>query len=499
MLGNLYTFPELLIWIPFISGIVTVFIKNANSVKWLALLSSLFTLSVSVTSLFYADVTQHPGYYAYNHVSYYWLPYIGSSFHVGLDELGALLTFLTSLVYFIIFLSQHKSKIANPSWFYSLMLLLQAGLMGVFVAYDALLFYFFWELTVIPFYFLISHGGGVRRISVTFKFFIYNFTGSLLMLAGILYVYSLTPQLSPDSLHSFSIAAFYKAQLSSVQQFSLFWLFFLAFAIRIPLFPFHTWHADTLEQSPFSVAMVLSVVMVAMGILSVIRWLIPVFPEAVELYGTLLISLSVAGVFLGSIIALFQDNLVRLVSWASFSQIGLIGAAVFSLNVPGVQGAVFEVFNHGVNILGLWIMVSIITNATGTVKISELKGRVQRSPVLLIFLIIILLANIGFPFTNSFVSKVMMLSGLFTFNKWLAVLACSGIVFSVVYFFNMLRKIFYAQHIEGAIAEIKLDALQTVALTMIVLLIIVTGIFPDFILRLTEPAITLILGRVGVN
>ena len=282
MLGTYYTFPELLLWIPLLTGVIVFFIKNSKVVKTFAMISSLVTLIISIISLCYTDVAHHTEYLTYNNVSYVWMPYIGSSFSVGLDGMGFLLTFLTAFTYPLIFAATHKREYANANVYYGLMLLTQAGLMGVFVAMDALVFYFFWELALIPMYFLCSRWGGELRIRVTFKFFIYTFISSLFMLIGIIYVYLHTPPVSALSDHSFYLKSFYNATLDARQQNWLFWLFFAAFAVKMPIFPFHSWQPDLYEQSPNSTVMVLSGIMVKMGIFGMIRWLLPIFPAAVE-------------------------------------------------------------------------------------------------------------------------------------------------------------------------------------------------------------------------
>lgn len=497
MLGNYYTFPELLIWIPLITGLIAIFIKKSFSVKWFALISSLLTLAVSVVSLFYADVAHHPEYFAYNNVSYVWLPYIGSSFSVGLDGIGFVVTLLTAITFPLVFLHSHKREIERPNGFYALMLLFQAGLMGVFVAYDALVFYFFWELALIPAYFLVSRWGGPKRIPVTFKFFVYTFTGSLLMLIGILYLYQLTPQVQMDAAHSFSITAFYTTPLTAAQQTGLFWLFFLAFAIKMPIFPFHTWQPDTYEQAPYPVVMILSAVMVKMGVYAMIRWLLPLFPMAVVKYETLLVTLSVIGIVYGSCIALMQNDLKRLVAWASIAHIGLMGAGIFSGNILGLQGAILEMFNHGINILGFWIVVSIIENTTGTRKISELGGLAQKSPALAMFFLVILLANIGLPLTNSFPSEFLMLSGVFEFNKWMAAFACLGVILSAAYMLRMMRNVFYGPVSVNAVAAGRLGIVQILVLTIIVIIILIIGLYPDLILNMGASPAATILKRFG--
>src|SRR5450432_936199 len=401
MLGTYYTFPELLLWIPLVTGLITFFIKSNKSVKAWALFSSLATLAVSVISLCYSDVTKHTEYFLYNNVSYVWLPYLGSSFTVGLDGMGHLLTFLTAFTYPLIFAATYKTTYKNSNAFYGLMLLMQAGLMGVFVAMDALVFYFFWELALIPAYFICSKWGGEKRIQATFKFFIYTFAGSLLMLIGIIYVYLQTPALSSSAEHSFSLTAFYSTALLPSQQNWLFWLFFAAFAIKMPIFPLHTWQPDTYEQAPYSTVMVLSGIMVKMGVFAMIRWLLPVFPYATARFDHIVMTLCVIGIIYASCIALLQNDLKRFVAWSSIAHLGLMGAAIFSRNSSCLQGVILEMFNHGINIIALWMVVDIIDKKTGVRKISELGALAVKSPALAIFFVVIVLANIGLPLTNA--------------------------------------------------------------------------------------------------
>ena len=297
MLGTYFTFPELLLWIPLIAGVVSFFIKKEQSVKAWALGASLLTLAVSIVGICYSDAAKYP---SYNQVSYYWLKYFGNSFHLGLDGTGHLLSLLTAVAYPIIFISSYNKKWENAKSFFGLMLLTQAGIMGVFSSMDALLFYFFWELALIPVYFLCSIWGGQKRIATTFKFFVYTFTGSLLMLLGIIYIYQHTsPRIFEDgytSLHSFGMIAFQNASLSATEQSWLFWIFFAAFAVKIPIWPLHTWQPDTYDQTDTPVVMVLSGLMVKMGLFGIIRWMLPVFPDAVNQFADIAILLAVIGI-----------------------------------------------------------------------------------------------------------------------------------------------------------------------------------------------------------
>jgi len=499
MLGTYFTFPELLIWIPFITGLIAIFIKGGKNVKLFALLSSIATLAVSVISLFYSDIAHHPEFFYYSNVSYVWMPYIGSSFSVGLDGMGFLVTFLTAFSYPLIFAATYKNEYKNSNAFYALMLLAQAGIMGVFVATDALLFYFFWELALIPLYFLCSRWGGEKRIQATFKFFVYTFLGSLLMLVGIIYVYVHTSSASPDSAHSFSLNAFYNVFLTSRQQDWLFWLFFIAFAVKIPIFPLHTWQPDVYEQSNYPSVMVLSGVMVKMGVFGLIRWLLPIFPSAVAKYDYFIIALCIIGILYASCIALYQNDLKRFVAWSSIAHLGLMAAAIFSVNSLGLQGVMLEMLNHGINILALWIVVDIIEKQTGVRKISELSGLSVKSPTLAIFLVIIAFANIALPLSNSFVSEFLMFNGLFHFNKWYAAFACLGIVLSAIYMLAMVQKTFYGK--PNALAEkVKpMSGAQHIVLFVIVISIIILGIYPEPVIHLTQSTVTDILRRIPLK
>ncbi len=485
------TFPELLTWFPLMAGLVAFIIRDEKKVKAWALAASFITLGISVASLVFSDNTK---YFYLNNVSYFWLKYVGSNLTLGLDGMGHLLTALTALAFPLIFLATGKTNFKNAGAYYGLMLLTQSGLMGVFTAMDVLIFYFFWELAVIPAYFLCSQWGGERRIQATFKFFVYTFTGSLLMLVGIMYVYNHTYP-TPYAEHSFALNAFYSATLSAKEQNWVFWLFFVAFAIKMPVFPFHTWQPDTYEQAPTSTTMVLSGIMVKMGIFAVIRWLVPVFPAAATRFDNIVIGLSVVGMIYASLIAIKQDDLKRFVAYSSIAHIGLMCAAIFAKSSIGLQGVMIQMFSHGINIIGMWIVVDLVEKQTGTRKISELGGIAHKAPALTIFLVVIALANIALPLTNAFVGEFMMFSGLFHFNIIYTAVALISIILAAVYTLNMVQKVFYGEtnSITNAVQEITLN--QKLVLAVLVVFIFLFGVFPQPLLDLTRDTVTLITTR----
>ena len=488
-MGTFITFPELLLWLPLLAGIICFFIKDEKRTKAVAFGGSLLILGVALTSLFYAT----DAYLNYNAVNYLWLTNLGTNFYLSIDGAGRILTLLTAISFPIIFLSTYKNNYKNAGAFFGLMMLAECGLMGVFVAKDALVFYFFWELALIPVYFLCSIWGGEKRIQATFKFFVYTFLGSLLMLTGIIYVYLHTgPRLFENgvqSLHSFSLNSFYHSNLNEGEQSWLFWLFFVAFAIKMPVFPFHTWQPDTYDQSPTPVTMVLSGLMVKMGLFGVIKWLIPIFPLAVPKFTNIVMILSIAGIIYASCIAMLQDNLKKLVAYSSIAHIGLMSAAIFAMNEMSLQGVMIQMFSHGVNIIGLWIVVEMIEQQTGVKNMSQLGGVAHKAPVLTIMLVIIAFANIALPLTNAFIGEFMMFAGIYQHSFWMAAVAGISIILAAVYTLNMIQKVFYgnANSITEAITDVSFA--QKLGLGLIVAMIFIFGVYPQPMIDLAKEAV----------
>jgi len=472
--------PVLLILVPLLTGLAGFFLKDARTAKSWALLSSIVSLVIALAGTCFYPKHQ----LAFDAA---WLPALGSRISLHIDGMGKMLTLLTAVSFPLIFGATYKNDYKKPGSFYALMLLTQAGLTGVFVAADALLFYFFWELALIPVYFLCSIWGGEKRIAVTFKFFIYTFLGSLLMLIGILFLYYQTPD------HSFSLQSFYHIVLDSKQENIVFWLFFLAFAIKMPIFPFHTWQPDAYEQSPTATTMVLSGIMVKMGLFGVIRWLLPVLPHASQHYANLVIILSVIGMLYASLIAIRQDDIKRLIAYSSIAHIGLMAAAIFAHNSTGMDGVMIQMFNHGINVIGLWIVADAIEQQLGTRKFSALGGLAQKAPVLGILLVVMVLANIALPLTNAFVGEFLMFNGLFQFNMWMAAVAGISVILAAVYSLNMVQKILFGE--ANSLTANAADISGNVKLVLAILAIgvIVLGVYPQPMINLAKDTVSVVL------
>jgi NADH-quinone oxidoreductase subunit M len=481
----------LLFLVPLIGGLLSFFIKNDKAVRWWTLLVSLIVLFLSIASNISMNAANQLNFSAP------WMGSLGSTFSLKLDGLSQILTLLTAVAYPLILISTWRTNYKRANNFFALMLLTQAGLMGVFTAMDALLFYFFWELALIPVYFLCSGWGHERRIPVTFKFFIYTFTASVIMLVGLIYLYFQTPD------HSFSIQSFYALKLSEKTQSWLFWLMFIAFAVKMPVFPFHTWQPDTYEQSPTAATMVLSGIMVKMGLFGLIRWVWPIFPSAVHAWGDVTMSMAVVGIIYASLIAIQQDDLKRLVAYSSIAHMGLMVMAVFSENSTAMNGVMMQMFNHGINIIGLWIVVELIEKQFGTRKLSQLGGIAQKAPVLTALLVIVALANVALPLTNGFIGEFLMFNGIWNaltdYKIIFTVFAVIAIILSAVYTLNMIQKIFFGNTNTLTATTRDIFINERMMLGVLVIVIVVLGVYPQPLLNLGNSFVEGLMKTVNIT
>jgi NADH-quinone oxidoreductase subunit M len=460
----------LFLLIPIIAAMLLLFIRKEKLAGQIAILSSALVLLGAIHII----LNNTPG------VDVPWMSSLNSRFTLTADGVSKILILLTAISFPAILIATQSNAMANKNSFLSLMLFTQAGLMGVFLAGDALLFYFFWELALIPVYFLCSIWGGEKRIAVTFKFFIYTFLGSLFMLIGIIFLYSNTAD------HSFSIAAFKGALLNTPQQIFAFILFFIAFAIKMPIFPVHTWQPDAYEQSPTAVTMVLSAVMVKMGLYGVIRWLLPLFPVAAKVNAGWIIDLSVFGVIYASFIAIRQDDIKRLIAYSSIAHIGLMSATLFSHNLAGTQGVLIQLFSHGINVLGLWIVADIIEQQTGTRSMKEMGGLAKKRPTLAILLVGFAFANIALPLTNAFVGEFLMFNALFQYNVWIAAFAGVSVILAAIYTLNMVQKVAYGE-VSTAINNMSTPNKNAQGVLIVLLAIVfITGVYPQPLFDITK-------------
>jgi len=347
-----------------------------------------------------------------------------------------------------------------------------------------ILFYIFWELALIPIFFITALWGGENKKKISVKFLIYTVVGSFVMLIGILYLYTLTP-----APHSFSFESFFQLKLPYSVQVPVFLAFFLAFAIKIPLFPFHSWQAETYNASPVQGSMLLAGIMLKMGLYGIIRFILPLCPDVVAGGSLIFLPLILFGVIYGATIAITQPNLKKLIAFASLSHVGLIALGLLSNNHYGIEGGILQLFSHGVNVVGFFLCYYMIVKRTNTDKISDLGGIASVAPKFATIFLIIVLANISLPLTNSFVGEFLILLGLFQANKILAIIAGLTIILGAVYILKMYQKVMYGERSAATEKFTDLTFSEMLVFLPIIAMIFLVGIFPSFILQLLEGAV----------
>jgi NADH-quinone oxidoreductase subunit M len=419
-----------------------------------------------------------------------WIASLGINYAVGMDGISLALVLLTTFLLPLILATALSGSLKDKKEFFALALVMEAALIGVFTSKDLFLFYIFWELALIPIYFICLLWGDENRRPVTFKFFIYTLFGSLFMLVAIIYLYLQTPE------KSFALEYIYKLSLSGEQQTFVFWALFLAFAIKMPVFPVHTWQPPTYTSAPIPGTMLLSGIMLKMGIYGVLRWILPVVPSAVTEWGCLAVTLSVIGIVYASVIAIKQQNYKTLIAYVSIAHVGLISAGLFSNSMEGLQGVVLQMLAHGVNVVGLFFIIDIILKRTGTLELSKLGGLRNQAPQLAVFFIVILMASIALPMTNGFAGEFLLFVGIFKYNPYIAGVAGLTIILGSVYMLSSFQKIMLgeAKPEFNTIQDLTLN--EKAVLIPIVIAIFVFGLFPNIMLDLTDPSIKAILHSV---
>ncbi|HWZ16983.1 MAG TPA: NADH-quinone oxidoreductase subunit M [Mucilaginibacter sp.] len=477
---------SILIFLPVIAGLAVLLFKNSTA-KHAALTFSVAELAVA--ALFLSRFVPDASVQFATDIP--WLPKLGIYFNAGIDGISMIMVLLTTLLVPLIILTTYKHEYKNASAFYALILFMQAGMLVVFTALDGFLFYVGWEAALIPIYFISALWGGENRIRITLKFFIYTFSGSLFMLLGIIYLYLQTPAKTYD------LFQFYNLALDAQHQSWVFWAFFLAFAIKMPIFPFHTWQPDTYTEAPSAGTMMLSGIMLKMGIYGVIRWLIPNAPLGFLEWRTFAIVLSIIGIVYASIIAFTQRDGKRLVAYSSIAHVGLISAGIFAWTLQGLQGAMIQMLSHGINVVGLFFIWDIISRRLNTREISEMGGIAKVAPQFALAFLIIVLGTVALPLTNGFVGEFLLLNSVFQFNIFAVAIAGLTMIFGAVYMLRMYKKVMQGETNALTAVFADISGSEKLVLGIICALIIVIGIYPQPILHISEAAVSNLVQTVN--
>lgn len=406
------------------------------------------------------------------------------------DGLSMAMVLLTTALTPLIVFSSFGNSFNNSKNFYALVLFMSFAMTGTFLAVDGLLYYIFWELALIPIYFIAliwGNGDAEERKKAVVKFFIYTLGGSLFMLIAFAYLYS--------KAGSFLIGDLYQLQLTGTEEFWIFFAFFLAYAIKIPIIPFHTWQAKVYQKAPTVGTMLLSGIMLKMGLYSVIRWQLPIAPSAAKAYMPILIGLSIAGVIYGSIVALRQKDLKKLLAYSSLAHVGLIAAGCYTLTLDGLSGAVSQMIAHGFVIVGLFFAAEVIFRRYETRTIADLGGIRSQTPKFTSMFMILVLASVALPGTFNFVGEFTVLYSLSQVNIWYAVLGGTTIILGAYYMLKMFQNVMLGETNTKVFAEVTTN--EAITFVAIIAFLLFFGLYPKPIVDLVTPSLNEILAVIN--
>ncbi|RJQ52934.1 MAG: NADH-quinone oxidoreductase subunit M [Nitrospiraceae bacterium] len=421
------------VFLPVAGALLLLFLRGDSLIRFTTLLVTLATFVISLPLLTDFDKTTYKMQFVEKHE---WIPSWGINYFIGIDGISILFIFLTTLLSILCVLVSWKAIENKAKEFHIALLTLEAGMLGVFVALDFFLFYIFWEAMLIPMFLLIGVWGGPQRVYAAIKFFLYTLVGSVLMLVGIVVLYF-------TGGNTLDILALSALQYPLKLQFWLFLAFFAAFAVKVPMFPFHTWLPDAHTEAPTAGSVILAGVLLKMGAYGFLRFSIPMFPDATRLFVKPVFILSVIGIIYGALVCLAQKDLKRLIAYSSVSHMGFVTLGIFALNIQGVEGGILQMVNHGIITGALFLMIGIIYERTHTREIAAYGGFATLVPWYAGLFIILTFASIGLPGTNGFIGEFLILFGAFKAQKLYGVLAATGVILGAGYMLWLYQKIFW--------------------------------------------------------
>lgn len=485
---------------PLVGGLLLLFInkEKENLIRYAGLFVSLVAFVISLVIYFDFNSSDPQFQFAYKIL---WIENLNISYFVGIDGISLLLLLLTTFITPLTLISSWSSIEKKVKEFTFFMLMLEVGMIGVFISLDLFLFYIFWEAMLIPMYFIIGIWGGEQRIYASVKFFIYTMLGSLLMLVAIIWlaVYASTPLggFTTNLIDLYKVGPTVPHQI----QHWMFLAFALSFAIKVPLFPLHTWLPDAHVQAPTAGSVILAGVLLKMGTYGLIRFCLPLFPESSIVFAPYISILAVIGIIYGALVAMVQKDMKKLVAYSSVSHLGFVVLGIFAFTIEAMQGAIIQMINHGLSTGVLFLLVGYIYERTHSREISFYGGIAKIVPLYSVALLIASLSSIGLPGLNGFIGEFLILIGTFkseVLNSWwYAVFAATGVIFAAVYLLWMYQRVVFGEIKNEKLKELTdLNGREIFVLVPFFIFIVWIGIYPSTFLNLTEPAAESIINNV---
>ncbi len=463
--------------------------ENEGAIKWTALLGSLATFVLSIP--LFTDFNKQTAEMQFREF-HGWISAFNINYSLGVDGISVLFVLLSALITVTCVLVSWNSIKNKAKEFYISILLIEGAMIGVFCSLDFFLFYIFWEAMLIPMFLLIGVWGGPNRVYAAIKFFLFTLVGSVLMLVGIIVLYFYAGK-------TFDILALSSLNYPYKMQLWLFWAFFAAFAVKVPMFPVHTWLPDAHTEAPTAGSVILAGILIKMGAYGFLRFSLPLFPDASVAMTPAMMALSVIAIIYGAVVCLAQTDMKRLIAYSSVSHMGFVTLGIFALNVQGLEGGILQMINHGVITGALFLAVGIIYDQTHSRQIADYGGAATVVPVFAAFFMVFTLASIGLPGMNGFIGEFLIILGGFASRAWAGVLAATGIIIGAGYMLWLYQRVFF-QEVNPKIAELSdLSAREFLTLIPMVILVFWIGIYPNAFLGFMHVSVQNLIDRVGMG
>ena len=480
------------VFLPVIGAVLLLFIRSANLIRWTTLGVTIATLVISLPILSNFDKSTYKMQFVEKSE---WIPSWGINYFIGIDGISVLFIFLTTILSILCVLVSWKAIENKTMEFHMAILTMEAGMLGVFVSLDFFLFYLFWEAMLIPMFLLIGVWGGQNRLYAAIKFFLYTLVGSLLMLVGIVVLYYAGGK-------TLDILALSKAHYPLQMQYWLFMAFFAAFAVKVPMFPVHTWLPDAHTEAPTAGSVILAGVLIKMGAYGFLRFSMPMFPDATKFFVGPIMVLSLIAIVYGALVCFAQKDFKRLIAYSSVSHMGFVTLGLFALNTQGIEGGILQMLNHGIITGAMFLMIGIIYERTHTRVIAEYGGFAKLVPWYAGLFMILTFASVGLPGTNGFIGEFLIIFAAFKSKMIYGVLATTGIILGAGYMLWLYQRIFFQDanpdyEASGKHPVKDLDLREVIALVPLIIFIFWIGFHPNTFLEYMHASVEHLIGRLN--